>query len=49
MPLILYLPHTNLDYQTNDPMYIHAEKLNKVNENISRLEAELEVLKNENN
>ena len=45
----IYQDKTLQAYQTNDPMYIHAEKLNKVNENISRLEAELEVLKNENN
>jgi len=36
-------------YQVNDPVYQHQEKLNTVNNEIARLEAELEVLKNELN
>ena len=45
----IYQDKTLQAYQTNDPMYVHAEKLNKVNEQINRLEAELEVLRNERN
>ena len=45
----IYQDKTLQAYQTNDPMYVHTEKLNKVNEQINRLEAELEVLRNERN
>jgi hypothetical protein len=45
----IYQDKTLQAYQTNDPMYVHQEKLNKVNEQINRLEAELEVLRNERN
>ena len=45
----IYQDKTLQAYQTNDPMFVHQEKLNKVNEQINRLEAELEVLRNERN
>ena len=45
----IYQDKTLIAYQTNDPMFVHTEKLNIVQDEISRLEAELEVLKNENN
>ena len=44
----IYQDETLIAYQTNDPMFVHTEKLNIVQDKISRLEAELEVLKNEN-
>ena len=44
----IYQDKTLIAYQTNDPMFVHTEKLNIVQDKISRLEAELEVLKNEN-
>ena len=45
----IYQDKTLVAYQTNDPIFQHNEQVNKVNNDISRLEAELEVLKNENN
>ena len=45
----IYQDKTLVAYQTNDPIFQHNEQVNNVNENIRRLEAELEVLKNENN
>jgi len=45
----IYQDKTLIAYQTNDPMFIQEQELNRVNNNISRLEAELEVLRNENN
>jgi hypothetical protein len=37
------------DYSRNDPMAVYEEEINTVNNNISRLEAELEELENELN
>ena len=34
--------------ETNDPLFQYNEQVNTVNDNIRKLEAELEVLKNEN-
>ncbi len=45
----IYQDKTLSAYQTNDPVFQHQEEVNRVNENISRLEAELEVLRNERN
>ena len=45
----IYQDKTLVAYQRNDPMFKHNEAVNKVNNTISRLQAELEVLKNENN
>ena len=45
----IYQDVTLSAYQVNDPVYQHQEKLNTVNNEIARLEAELEVLKNELN
>jgi len=45
----IYQDKTLVAYQRNDPMFKYNEAVNKVNNTISRLEAELEVLKNENN
>lgn len=45
----IYQDKTLIAYQTNDPMFMQEQELNRVNNNISRLEAELEVLRNENN
>ena len=45
----IYQDKTLSVYQTNDPVFMHQEEVNRVNENISRLEAELEVLRNERN
>lgn len=45
----IYQDKTLIAYQTNDPMFVREQELNRVNNNISRLEAELEVLRNENN
>ena len=45
----IYQDKTLIAYQTNDPMFVQEQELNRVNNNISRLEAELEVLRNENN
>ena len=36
-------------YQTSDPVFQHTEAINRVNETIRQLEAELEVLRNELN
>ena len=44
----IYQDKTLIAYQTSDPVFVHTEKLNIVQDQISRLEAELEVLKNEN-
>ena len=45
----IYQDKTLIAYQTNDPVFQHTESINRVNETIGRLEAELEVLKNELN
>ena len=45
----IYQDKTLIAYQTNDPMFVREQELNRVNENITRLEAELEILRNENN
>ena len=45
----IYQDKTLSAYQINDPVFQHQEEVNRVNENISRLEAELEVLRNERN
>ena len=45
----IYQDKTLIAYQTNDPMFVQEQELNRVNENITRLEAELEILRNENN
>jgi len=45
----IYQDKTLIAYQTNDPMFVKEQELNRVNENITRLEAELEILRNENN
>ena len=45
----IYQDKTLVAYKNNDPMFIQEQELNRVNNNISRLEAELEVLRNENN
>ena len=45
----IYQDKTLIAYQTNDPMFVKQQELNRVNNNISLLEAELEVLRNENN
>jgi hypothetical protein len=45
----IYQDKTLVAYQRNDPMFKHNEAVNKVNNTISQLQAELEVLKNENN
>ena len=44
----IYQDKTLIAYQINDPVFQHTESINRVNETISRLEAELEVLRNEN-
>ena len=45
----IYQDKTLLAYQTTDPMFVREQELNRVNNNISQLEAELEILRNENN
>ena len=45
----IYQDKTLIAYQTNDPVFQHTESINRVNETIGRLEAELEVLENELN
>ena len=45
----IYQDKTLIAYQTSDPVFQHTESINRVNETIGRLEAELEVLKNELN
>lgn len=45
----IYQDKTLIAYQTNDPVFQHTESINRVNETIGRLEAELEVLRNELN
>ena len=45
----IYTDKTLIAYQKNDPMFIQEQELNRVNNNISQLEAELEILRNENN
>jgi len=44
----IYQDKTLIVYQTNDPLFQYNEQVNTVNDNIRKLEAELEVLKNEN-
>jgi hypothetical protein len=44
----IYQDKTLVVYQTNDPLFQYNEQVNTVNDNIRKLEAELEVLKNEN-
>ena len=45
----IYTDKTLIAYQQNDPMFVYEQELNRVNNNVSQLEAELEVLRNENN
>lgn len=45
---LIYQDKTLIVYQTNDPLFQYNEQVNTVNDNIRKLEAELEVLKNEN-
>jgi len=45
----IYQNITLAEYQTSDPVFQHTESVNRVNETIGRLEAELEVLRNELN
>jgi predicted ribosome quality control (RQC) complex YloA/Tae2 family protein len=45
----IYQDNTLVAYQTSDPVFQHTESINRVNETIGQLEAELEVLRNELN
>ena len=45
----IYQDKTLVAYQNSDPVFQHTEAINRVNETISQLEAELEVLRNELN
>ena len=45
----VYQNITLAEYQTNDPVFQHTEAINRVNETIGQLQAELEVLRNELN
>ena len=45
----IYTDKTLIAYQQNDPMFVYEQELNRVNNNVSQLEAELEILRNENN
>jgi hypothetical protein len=45
----VYQDRTLGEYADNDPMAVYEEEINNTNENISRLEAELEELENELN
>ena len=45
----IYQDKSLVAYQTSDPVFQHTEAINRVNETIGQLEAELEVLRNELN
>ena len=45
----IYQDKTLVAYQNSDPVFQHTEAINRVNETIGQLEAELEVLRNELN
>jgi hypothetical protein len=45
----IYQDVTLTSYIQSDPVAQHELKVNKVNNDIARLQAELEVLRNENN